>query len=316
MLIEISLEKYSKEIEKELEVAIPRSFPHSLYDACRHILFRGKRVRPLISLIAYEAVSENDFKHALNLAVGIELIHTATIIHDDIIDKSDMRRGLKSVNKVYGDEMAILAGDLLFSKAFDYVGSYSNSKLTSLIADACIKLAEGEALESLHTRNLKISEEVYLEIIERKTASLFKASTLGAAILADAEEKELKALAKYGELLGIGFQMTDDLLDIAGEDIGKPIGMDIKLGKPTFVILHAYKNADKNEKKIIEKAFYGNEKFLFDAIEIIKNISLEYGIKRANYFVKEAKKHLRCLRNSRAKEILKRIADYVVGRKF
>ncbi len=316
MVMEINLEEYSREVERKLEVAIPKGFPRSLYNASRHILFRGKRVRPLISLIAYEAASGDDFRHALNFAVGIELIHTATIIHDDIIDRSDMRRGLLSVNKVYGNEMAILAGDLLFSKAFDYVGSYSNSKLTNLIADACIKLAEGEALESLHTGNLKISEEVYLEIIERKTASLFKASTLGAAILAKADEKEANALAKYGELLGIGFQMTDDLLDIAGENIGKPIGMDIKLGKPTFIILHAYRNADKNEKKIIEKAFYGNKDFIKEAIEIIKNISLEYGIKRASYFIKEAKKHLKYLRKSRAKDILEKIADYIIGRKF
>ncbi len=316
MLVEVSLEEYSKEVEKELEVAIPKGFPSRLYSAGRHILFRGKRVRPLISLIAYEAVSGNDFKYALNFAVGIELIHTATIIHDDIIDRSDMRRGLMSVNKVYGNEMAILAGDLLFSRAFDYVGSYSNSKLTNLVAEACIKLAEGEALESLHTKNLKISEEVYLEIIERKTASLFKASTLGAAILANADEKEAKALAKYGELLGIGFQMTDDLLDIAGENIGKPVGMDIKLGKPTFIILHAYRNADENEKKIIEKAFFGDKNLINDAIEIIKKISLEYGIKRASYFVKKAKENLKYLRDSRAKSILEKIADYIIWRKF
>ncbi|MBI4344796.1 MAG: polyprenyl synthetase family protein [Euryarchaeota archaeon] len=312
-------------IEKELLASLSQASPDALYDASRHlILTGGKKVRPALVALAYDAVGggAKGPEYILPIAIAAELIHTATIIHDDIIDRSTMRRGAKTVNAQWGNDIALIAGDLIFSKAFGLVGAHERREMSEIISGACVHLSEGEVLETLHTGDIRMTEEVYLEIIERKTASLFEACTRCGALLGDGTEAETEALSRYGYLIGIGFQMTDDVLDItAGEGkLGKPVGADIGLGKPTFIILHALKEARGREKALLERVIRGEMKDPKDvkrALDLIRRTnSIEYANKRAEEFIKRAKDELVPLQDSRAKKSLELIADYAIKRDF
>ncbi|WP_457556417.1 polyprenyl synthetase family protein [Candidatus Pyrohabitans sp.] len=313
-----------QEIEGLLLQSIPEATPTELYSASRHlILTGGKRIRPALVLLAYRAVEpEGEVSNIAGIAVGIELIHTATIIHDDIIDLATMRRGVETVNARWGNDIAILAGDLIFSRAFGYIGTHPVRRVSEVVSGACMRLAEGEVLETLHTGNASLTEEVYLEIVERKTASLFQASAECGALAGGAGEEATSALARFGYLLGIGFQMTDDLLDLVGGEsvLGKKVGMDISLGKPTFVILHALRSAPERERQELEEILRKGQKSSKDverALEILEKAgSIEYAGKRARHFVERAKKQLTSLPVTPARRALEVIADYAIKREF
>lgn len=311
-------------IDRELILSIPNSSPSILYKASRHLIETGgKRIRPTLLMLSHNAVSEDkNLGKAIPIAIAVELIHTATIIHDDIIDLSSLRRGAQTVNAKWGNDVALIAGDLIFSRAFGLISSQENKGVAEVIYKACRRLAEGQVLEAMHTGDIKMTEEVYLEIIERKTASLFEACTRCGVILGGGSKKETEAMARYGFLLGIGFQMTDDVLDIsAGElKLGKPVGVDVSLGKPTFVILHALKEASAKDRKILEATINQKNSSVGDikkALEIIKGTnSIEYARKRAVSFITKAKDELKALKDSEAKERLIHIADYAINRDF
>lgn len=311
-------------VEEELTKNLPSDQPSVLYSAARHLIRRGgKRIRPALVLLAHRAANgKRDINWVLPIAVAVELIHTATIVHDDIIDKSPLRRGTQTVNAQWGNDAALIAGDLLFSKAFGMIGSHEDRRLSEVMSRACMRLAEGEVLEVLHTGDVEMTEEVYLEIIERKTASLFEACTRCGAILGGASEDEIAMLSRYGYQLGTGFQIADDILDvIAGEfKLGKPIGLDVTLGKPTLVVLHAIKATGDGEREILERIMRGEVSSSSDvngALEIIKGTnSIQYASKRARFFIERAKKEIGGLRDSRAKEALELVADYAISRDF
>lgn len=312
-------------LNKELASSIPRSHPTSLYDASRHLTkTRGKRIRPTLVALSFAATDHNsgDIGYVAPIAIAVELIHTATMIHDDIIDKSSIRRGVKTVNAKWGDDTAILAGDLIFSKAFGLVGTHENREMSRIIFDTCMKLSEGELLEAIHINDTTMTEEVYLEIIERKTASLFGACTKCGAILGNGSKGEIDALSRFGYLLGIGFQITDDVLDVVADEkkLGKRVGMDISLGKVTLPTLHALKNSsDDNRRRLEEIVRKGgnSEEEIQTVLEIIeKTKSIDYALERAKSFVERAKKELKPLKESEAKEALEKIADYIISRKF
>jgi geranylgeranyl diphosphate synthase type I len=311
-------------IDKELISSIPDSSPSRLYKASRHLIeIGGKRIRPTLLMLSHNALNtEGDLNKILPVAIAVELIHTATIIHDDIIDRSALRRGAQTVNAKWGDDVALIAGDLIFSRAFGLISSLENKRISEAIYDACRKLAEGQVLDAMHTGDTKMTEEVYLEVIERKTASLFEACTRCGAILGGGNKKEVEALARYGFLLGVGFQMTDDVLDISsGElELGKPVGADVGLGKPTFVILHALKVASERERWILERTINHDNSSVKDikkALEIIKGTnSIEYASKRAKSFISQGKDEIKGLKSSNAKDGLLLIADYAINRDF
>lgn len=310
-------------VERALRLSMPDSTPATLYSASKHLITGGKRIRPILLALSFGAVNcKKSIEHVLPIAVAVELIHTATIIHDDILDKSARRRGVETVNAKWGDDVALIAGDLIFSRAFGLVAAHGNKKVGEVISHACRRLAEGQVLENMHTGDIKMTEEVYLEIIERKTAALFEACTKCGAILGGGSEEEIEALSRYGYLLGIGFQMTDDILDVnAGEiKLGKPIGMDVGLGKPTFVILHALKAANNKDKKTLEKMLHGKKNSIADvkkALEIIRGTnSVEYASRRARWFIAGAKKELGVLKDTDSKKALELIADYAASREF
>jgi geranylgeranyl pyrophosphate synthase len=313
-------------VEEEMEWCISNSHPSRLYNAsCHFVKTKGKLVRPALVLLSYGAVrsgNETDHKHIAPIAVAVELVHTATIVHDDIIDRSSMRRGVQTVNARWGNDTALVAGDLLFSKAFGLVGMHEKRELSGIISNACIKLAEGEILEMLHTGDMSMTEEVYLEVVERKTATLFEACTKCGAILGEGDEKEIAALSKYGYHLGVGFQMTDDILDIVAKEptLGKPVGADINMCRPTFVILHALDVADEKDKKELVSILKRDKRSDADikrALEIIKSTnSIEYATKRAKSQMEAAQKELRGLKDTGQKEALEIIAKYAVERSF
>lgn len=313
-------------VESEMEMCVSNSHPTKLYNAsCRFIKMKGKRVRPMLVILSCGAVNggrEINPAYIAPIATAVELVHTATIVHDDIIDRSSMRRGVRTVNAKWGNDTALIAGDLLFSKAFGLVGSHEKRELSGIISNACVKLAEGEILEMLHTGDMTMTEEVYLEVIERKTATLFEACTKCGAILGDGNEKEVKALSKYGYHLGVGFQMTDDVLDIVAKEptLGKPIGTDISMGRPTFVILHALEVADEKDKSELVSILNSKKRSDADinrALEIIKNTnSIEYATNRAKSQMEAAQKELRHLKDTNGKKALEIIAKYAVERSF
>jgi geranylgeranyl pyrophosphate synthase len=313
-----------KLIDRKLILSIPNASPSVLYKASRHLIETGgKRIRPTLLMLSHNAVSrERDIDRVVPIAIAVELIHTATIIHDDIIDLSSLRRGAQTVNAKWGNDVALVAGDLIFSRAFGLIAAQENKRVAEVIYKACRRLAEGQVLEAMHTADIKMTEEVYLEIIERKTASLFEACTRCGAILGGGDEKEIQALSRYGFLLGVGFQMIDDVLDInAGElKLGKPVGVDVSLGKPTFVILHALKEASTRDRKILEATINSKNASARDikkALDIIKGTnSIEYAKERAASFITRAKRELRALKDSEAKSALLCIADYAVNRDF
>lgn len=313
-------------VEKEMESCISNSHPTRLYNASRHFIhIGGKRVRPALVILSYGAANgdaETKYKDITPVAIAVELIHAATIIHDDIIDRSSMRRGVETVNSRWGDDTALVAGDLLFSKAFGLVGMHEKRELSGIISNACIRLAEGETLEMLHTGDMSMTEEVYLEVIERKTATLFEACTKCGAIMGDGTKKEISILSKYGYQLGIGFQMTDDILDIVATErtLGKPVGADICMGRPTFVILRTLEVAsgdDKKELVSILKKDTGSDADIKRALEIIKSTnSIEYASMRAKSHIETAKKELKRLKDTESKRALEIIAEYAVNRSF
>lgn len=313
-------------IEKRLIESIPASTPRMLYNASMHLIKNGgKRIRPALVILSFNAVNKNKnmkIDYAIPVAAAFELIHTATIIHDDIIDRSSTRRGVKTVNEKWGDDIALLAGDLIFSKAFGIIGSHEKREISDIMSHACMRLAGGEVLEELHTGDTQMTEEVYLEIIERKTASLFEASAKCGAILGSGKKKEIEALSRYGYSIGIGFQMMDDILDvIAGENkLGKPVGKDIALGKPTFITLHAMRNANRKDREMISQIIQketNTRTGVKKTLEIIeKTRSIEYANKRAKFFILKAKNELKNLEESGAKRGLEMIAEYAVKREF
>jgi len=310
-------------IEKEIREALSEGAPFQLYDAASYLMNAGgKRIRPLLVLLSARAASgKADIKRIAPIAVAVELIHTATIIHDDIIDKSEKRRGIATVNKKWGENTAILAGDMLFSKSFELIGTHEIRELSGIVGEACESLAQGEMLELLHIGNASMTEEVYLEILERKTAHLFEACAECGAILGGAGKSEVEALSKFGYFLGISFQLIDDILDITGDEkLGKPIGIDIKQKKITLALIHALKNSRERERKIISGIIEKEKKTKKDIEKISKLLSysgsFDYAFKKAEYFAEKAKKELKIFKSSSAKSALQEIGDSAVYREF
>ncbi|MFQ5800587.1 MAG: polyprenyl synthetase family protein [Candidatus Hydrothermarchaeales archaeon] len=321
-----TLEAFKDEIsyvDREVIKAVSRFSPHPLAAASKQLVeVGGKRIRPILVVLSFRSLdAETDIEYAAPIAVAVELIHTATLIHDDMIDRSSKRRGVETVFKRWGEVAAILTGDMLFSRAFGLVGTHEIKELTEVISETCIRLAEGEMLEYRHTGNTTMTEEIYLEVIERKTASLFEACTRCGGLLGKGKVEEVGALTRFGNYLGISFQIVDDILDItAGDKFGKPLAIDIREGKVTITALHALKNTKGKEKRTLESIIKKTRKSKKDiemASEIIKRAgSIEYASKRAEWFTGMAKKELEILADSEAKSGLLNIAESAIYRPF
>ena len=242
----------------------------------------GKRIRPLICILTAKAFGYAG-KELIQLASAIELLHTATLIHDDVVDESTSRRGKESIHRKWDNAHGVLVGDFVYSKAFQLMAGLENSQIIKILADSTNIISEGEVLQlSLKSKDL-ISEDDYFEIIGRKTAELFKASSNSAAVLSEASLKEVESAGDFAYSLGIAFQIQDDLLDYFGneEATGKKIGKDFQEGKITLPLLRAIQLASKENKETILRLMQTkNSSDLPQVIEIIKSTGALNGVKK------------------------------------
>ncbi|GAA3941717.1 polyprenyl synthetase family protein [Litoribacillus peritrichatus] len=215
----------------------------------------GKRMRPLLALLSANALGYQGDKH-IKLATVIEFLHTATLLHDDVVDSSDMRRGKTTANAKWGNEPSVLVGDFLYSRAFQILVETENLSVMRVLSNATCVIAEGEVLQLMNVKNPNVSEAQYMDVIYGKTAKLFEASTECGALLSTNNTNHIKASADYGLNLGLGFQIMDDILDYEGDatTMGKNVGDDLAEGKPTLPLIQAMKAGSETEAKLIRQA--------------------------------------------------------------
>ena len=317
------LGKYSTEITKTIEDELSTIAPENLGEASIYLTRAGgKMLRPGLTLIVSEAVGGNR-ESALKSGAAIELIHTFSLIHDDIMDDDDMRRGMPSVHKVWGDDVAILAGDTLFSKAFEMIINSKdttpeqNNKTLATVADACVKICEGQALDMGFEERFDVDEDEYMEMIFKKTGALIAAATKAGAIMGGASDDVVDVMYEYGRLIGLAFQIQDDYLDLASveETLGKPIGSDIGKGKMTIIAIKGIASDDSGRLLEILKDDENSQEDIDEAIEILKECgAIEYARKLALDSVNQAKEILDILPDSSSKQVLLDIADFVLER--
>jgi geranylgeranyl diphosphate synthase type I len=299
--------------------------PTILYEATRHLPFAGgKRIRPFLTMISCESVS-GDSKKVLPFAAGLELMHNFTLVHDDIMDHSTLRRKLPAVHVKFGKPTAILSGDLLFAKSFEAIldTPVDFSLLKQLQQDfiACIiAICEGQQLDTEFEQQKTITEQIYLDMISKKTGALFELSGKGGGLIGGGNSQEITALKTYGMALGLAFQIWDDYLDMSSKTVvlGKDIGNDIRNGKKTLIAVHCLSHAKGEEKKILDNIF-GNRSASDHDITKVYDLfrelgSVEYAQRRALYYVDQAKDAITVLKPSDAKEILYQLIDYIIQR--
>ncbi|MFT4787204.1 MAG: octaprenyl-diphosphate synthase [Paraglaciecola sp.] len=215
----------------------------------------GKRLRPLLTVLAARALGIDSKQHH-TLAAIIEFIHTATLLHDDVVDESTMRRGRETANEVFGNQASVLVGDFLYTRSFQMMVSLERMRVMQILSDATNVIAEGEVLQLMNCNDPDTSEKSYMQVIYSKTARLFEAATLLAAVLTDQSPKIELAMQDYGKYLGTAFQLVDDIMDYVAdsEDMGKNVGDDLAEGKPTLPLLYAMWHGNKNQAAMIREA--------------------------------------------------------------
>jgi len=277
----------------------------------------GKRLRPLLVLLctrALDAAGENQLK----LATIIEFLHTATLLHDDVVDTSDLRRGKVTANARWGNAPSVLVGDFLYSRAFQMMVEIDSMEIMRVLSEATAIIAEGEVLQLVNCRNPDLSEEQYMEVIRNKTAMLFQAASHSAGLLAGAEPETVNALRDYGLHLGLAFQLVDDVLDYSGnaDEMGKNVGDDLAEGKNTLPLIHAMAHSDRAERTLIRKAIrQGGLDQLGAVCDIVaRSGALTYTLDRARTEVDHAKTCLEALPGSTYRNALAELAELAVDR--
>ena len=285
-----------------------------------HILNSGgKRIRPLLLLLSARLCGYTGREHH-QLGSLVEFIHTATLLHDDVVDDADIRRGLRTARKVWGNQISILVGDYLYSKAICQVVDFRSQGINEVLAEACKKMAEGEVLQLYYNGNPSMPETEYLKIVEHKTAGLIAASCRMGAILADASEAQQDALFRFGQYLGIAFQVADDTLDYTanGERLGKTLGQDLRQGKATLPLLHLLHHCSEQDRQMIIDRMETRtltEEDLGRLIRLMEEFgSIAHAMERARSYITAAQRDLNQFEDSTAKRALSVVADYMVTR--
>ena len=277
----------------------------------------GKRLRPMLHLLAARAAGYEGAHH-LPLAALIEFIHTSTLLHDDVVDESDLRRGRRTANAVWGNAASVLVGDFLYSRSFQMMVELDDMRVMRILADATNRIAEGEVLQLLNIGNPDTSERAYLDVIERKTAVLFAAATRLGAVLANLPAAQEDALARYGLDLGHAFQIADDVLDYASDagTLGKNIGDDLAEGKPTLPLILAIERSDGPQADTLKRALAaGGRDALDDVVAAIHATgALAASRERARTYAHAARDALSALPESPARDALGVLADYAIDR--
>jgi len=278
----------------------------------------GKRIRPTVTILAYRSLGGSDVSKIVDIAAGFELIHSATLIHDDINDGGSTRRGRETVFKKYGLHDAIVTGDFLFSQAFR-IGGVFDRTVVQTTADACAALAEGEILQNRYRHRQDLNVDTYLEVAERKTAEPIKAGAMVGAYLAGGSPEAIQSLGAYGQDLGIAFQIVDDILDFTGDEkkTGKMVGNDLKEGNLTLPSLLAIKNSEDARKAILD--VIACEDPSADDVRkcaqlVIKSGAIQKAKGMGEFYGIEALGHLGCLSNTRYSQGLPDLVKKVLGR--
>lgn len=278
----------------------------------------GKRLRPLIVLLAARTLGYTGSQN-IRAAAIIEFIHTATLLHDDVVDGSAMRRGRQSANAVFGNQASVLVGDFLYSRAFQMMVDLGSMRVMQILADATNTIAAGEVMQLMNVHDPDTSEEQYLQVIYRKTAKLFEAGAHIAAVLADRPEQEQLAMLAYGRHLGKAFQLVDDALDFdaSPEELGKNLGDDLAEGKATLPLIYAMDHAGTAEREMIRRAILeGGLEHLGEIQAVIEETgALDYTATRAREAADLAIESLAGLPDSSHKQALVVIADFAVRRR-
>ncbi|GBE07279.1 octaprenyl-diphosphate synthase [bacterium BMS3Abin11] len=279
----------------------------------------GKRLRPMIVLLSALASGYQEDKHIL-LAAVIEFIHTATLLHDDVVDSSDMRRGKATANDIWGNDASVLVGDFLYSRAFEMMVEVSNMHIMDILSHTTNNIAEGEVMQLLNINDPDISEQRYDAVIRAKTAILFEAAARVGSVIANQNDEVEQALANYGQHLGVAFQLVDDLLDYSSssEALGKNVGDDLAEGKPTLPLIHAMQYAASSDRDLLSAAIRsGGLEKIDEVIAIIESTgSLAYTSQRASAEAEKAKQALSPLPQSAYKDAMMILADFSVQRVY
>jgi len=279
----------------------------------------GKRLRPAIALLSARACGYQGDAH-INLATIIEFIHTATLLHDDVVDHSQMRRGQETANSVWGNEASVLVGDFLYTRAFEMMVELDSMQLMRILSHTTNIIAEGEVLQLLNVHDADTTEQRYLQVIHHKTAKLFEAAGQLGAVLSKTDSETEKALGLYAMHLGSAFQLVDDLLDYSAQSdtLGKNIGDDLAEGKPTLPLIYAMRQGDKDQSALIREAIENGERNrIDDIIAIIQSTgAIDYTAQTARKEADAAKSALQPLPASEYKTALLSLADFAVSREF
>ncbi|TAJ98418.1 MAG: polyprenyl synthetase family protein [Candidatus Manganitrophaceae bacterium] len=310
-----ALDEVEEQIKKGLDSEVPL-----INQVAYHILNSGgKRIRPLLLIISAQLCSSIDKRHIM-LAGMTEFIHTATLLHDDVLDNAEIRRGIPAARMLWGNQASILVGDYLYTLAVCQAVKMENFEINYLLSTTCRRMSEGETLQLVHSRDLNLTEATYLQIIEYKTAALLSASCKLGGIIGSESDERKEALSRYGRNLGIAFQVADDTLDYVADRarLGKTPGRDIKEGKVTLPLLHLLQHCSSKEKtelkKIIKKGAY-RKKDLSQVIELMERYgSITYARQKAQDYANRAKNDLAIFNDSIHRQALCSVADYVVRR--
>jgi len=291
----------------------------SLINDLGHYIIQGggKRLRPLVALLIARACGYNGEYH-IHLAAVIELIHTATLLHDDVVDNASLRRGHNTANNVWGNEAAVLVGDYLYSKAFQILVTVGNLKVMQILADATNIMAEGEALQLLERHNPAMTEGSYLNVIRSKTAKLFEAATHICAILSNVDPETEKAMVQFGLHFGTAFQLMDDILDYQASptQTGKNVGTDLAEGKITLPLIYLLQNGNAHDTTVIREAIREGGSQHFAAIQkmIVSSKALEYAKRFAEVEMDRAQKSLDKLKPSVFREAALALTQFALQR--
>lgn len=320
-MMDKELEERAALVTAAIEELLPVKHPRGLYEASRHLVDSGgKRLRPSMLLLAAQAAG-GEAQALAPAAVSIELVHNFTLIHDDIMDNADVRRGRPAVHKIWGQSGAILAGDTLYSKAFQVLGMTAASPerilaAMNMLSRTCTAICEGQWLDMEFESRERVTEQEYMEMIEKKTGVLYGASAGMGAILVGASPEVVGAMDEFGRLTGMGFQLQDDVIDLMtpARVSGKRQGGDLIVGKKTLIMIHAFAN------DVVVPVFGrkdASEEEISRSISILQESgSIDYARSRAEEMVVRGKRALDVLPSSPAKETMLELADYMIRRRY
>jgi octaprenyl-diphosphate synthase len=277
----------------------------------------GKRIRPVLVLLLANAYGYRGKAHH-ELAAVVEFIHTATLLHDDVVDESSMRRGRQTANALFGNAASVLVGDFMYSRSFQMMVGLNNMRVMEILSEATNVIAEGEVLQLLNMHDPDVTQASYLNVIRSKTAKLFEAAAQVGALIAGATDKQIEAAGEYGRSLGTAFQLIDDVLDYAGDaaEIGKNVGDDLREGKPTLPLIYLMENGTAEQRELVRNCIEQGDEQHFDAVlaAVTSSGALDYTRREAEVAAARAADAIADLPDSEFKHNLLQLCTFAVDR--